>query len=76
VQAPPASAAASGRWGAPVAGLIWPTVEGRATHCQRPQSKQVPPWRPGRIGDALIVLLKHVELVGTLSPDGKPLFVI
>jgi hypothetical protein len=22
----------------------------------------------GRIGDALIVLLKHVELVGTLSP--------
>jgi hypothetical protein len=23
----------------------------------------------GRIGDALIVLLKHVELVGTLSPD-------
>jgi hypothetical protein len=23
----------------------------------------------GRIGDALIVLLKHVELVGTLSPE-------
>jgi hypothetical protein len=25
--------------------------------------------QPGRISDALIVLLKHVELVGTLSPD-------
>jgi hypothetical protein len=39
-------AAASGRWGTPVAGVMWPTVEGRATPCQRPQSKQVPPWRP------------------------------
>jgi hypothetical protein len=45
VQAPPASAAASGRWGAPVAGVV-PTVEGRATPCRRPQSKQVPRWRP------------------------------
>jgi hypothetical protein len=45
VQAPPPSAAASGRWGAPVAGVM-PTVEGRATPCRRPQSKQVPPWRP------------------------------
>src|ERR1700692_1018524 len=25
---------------------MWPTVEGRATPCRRPQSKQVPPWRP------------------------------
>jgi hypothetical protein len=46
VQASPPSAAASGRWGAPVAGVMWPTVEGRATPCRRPQSKQVPPWRP------------------------------
>jgi len=29
-----------------VAGVMWPTIEGRATPCRRPQSKQVPPWRP------------------------------
>ena len=46
VQAPPPSAVASGRWGAPVAGVMWPPVEGRATPRRRPQSKQVPPWRP------------------------------
>ena len=33
-------------WGAPVAGVMWPTVEGRATPRRRPQSKQVPPPRP------------------------------
>jgi hypothetical protein len=43
VQAPPPSAVASGRWGAPVAGVMWPTVEDRATPRRRPQSKQVPP---------------------------------
>src|SRR5579864_5697198 len=31
VQPPPPSAVASGRWGAPVAGVMWPTVEDRAT---------------------------------------------
>jgi hypothetical protein len=31
---------------APTAGVMWPTVEGRATPRRRPQSKQVPPWRP------------------------------
>jgi hypothetical protein len=30
VQAPPSSAVASGRWGAAVAGVMWPTTEGRA----------------------------------------------
>jgi hypothetical protein len=30
-QAPPPSAVASGRWGAAVAEVMWPTVEGRAT---------------------------------------------
>jgi hypothetical protein len=44
VQAPPRSAVASGRWGAPVARVMWPTVEGRATPRRRPQSEQVPPW--------------------------------
>jgi hypothetical protein len=46
VQAPPPSAVASGRWGAPVAEVMWPTIEGRATSRRRPLSKQVPPWRP------------------------------
>jgi hypothetical protein len=32
VQAPPPSSAASGRWGAPVAGVMWPTVEDRAKY--------------------------------------------
>jgi hypothetical protein len=40
------SAVESGRWGAPVVAVMWPTVEGRATPRRRPQSKQVPPWRP------------------------------
>src|ERR1700733_4095882 len=30
VQGPPLSAVASGRWGPPVAGVMWPTVEGHA----------------------------------------------
>jgi hypothetical protein len=33
-------------WRTPVAGVMWPTVEGRATPRRRPQSKQVPPWWP------------------------------
>jgi hypothetical protein len=41
----PPSAVASGRWGAPVVAVMWPTVEGSATPRRRPQSKQVPPWR-------------------------------
>jgi hypothetical protein len=45
VQAPPPSAVASGRWGAPVAGVMWPTAERRATPRRRPQSKQVLPCR-------------------------------
>jgi hypothetical protein len=36
---------ATGLRGAPVDGVMWPTVEDRATPRQRPQSKQVPPWR-------------------------------
>ena len=45
VQAPPPSAAASGRRGAPVAGVMWPTIQGRATPCRRPVSKRVLPSR-------------------------------
>jgi hypothetical protein len=49
VQAPPPSAVAAGPWGAPVAGVMWPTVEGRATPRRRPQSKRVLPWRSRRL---------------------------
>ena len=44
-EAAPATVGAS-RAGTPVAGMMWPTVEGRATPRRRPQSKQVLPWRP------------------------------
>jgi hypothetical protein len=29
-----------------LARVMWPTAEGRVAPCRRPQSKQVPPWRP------------------------------
>jgi hypothetical protein len=59
VQAPP-----SDRWGAPVVAMKWPTVEGRATPCRRPQSNQVPPWRArssvGTFSGHSIVLLSRL----------------